>query len=83
MVADHRAGLGMPRRAKVAAIATMWVAIVLSAVALRDRRIVLAVVVLLGVTGTAYILWRVPTRVSAATGAGSRGLDDPPAASRR
>ena len=67
MVADHRAGLGMPRRAKVAALATMWVAIVLSCVLLRDRVVVVGVVVALGAIGTAYILWRVPTRVSAAT----------------
>jgi uncharacterized membrane protein YbaN (DUF454 family) len=40
MVADHRAGLGMPGRAKVAALITMWAAIVLSAVALRERRAV-------------------------------------------
>jgi hypothetical protein len=83
MVADHRAGLGMPRRAKVAALITMWAAIVLSAVALRERHIVVAVVVLLGVVGTAYILWRVPTRVSPASGAGSRGDDDPPGSGRR
>ena len=30
LVADHRAGLGMPRRAKVLALTTMWTAIAVS-----------------------------------------------------
>ena len=64
MVADHRAGLGMPRRAKVAALTTMWVAIVFSCVLLRDRLVIVAVVAVLGVVGSVYILWRVPTRAS-------------------
>lgn len=62
MVRDHRAGLGMPRRAKVWALAMMWTAIALSSLALRHRLAVVAVVASLGVIGTAYILWRVPTR---------------------
>ncbi|HEX2576644.1 MAG TPA: YbaN family protein [Aquihabitans sp.] len=62
MVRDHRAGLGMPRRAKVIACSTMWLAITLSALALRSRPLVVAVVVLLGLVGTAWIAWRVPTR---------------------
>lgn len=64
MVADHRAGLGMPRRAKVAALTTMWVAIVFSCVLLRDRLVIVAVVAVLGVVGSVYILWRVPTCAS-------------------
>jgi hypothetical protein len=64
MVADHRAGLGMPRRAKVVALATMWIAIGLSCVLLRDRLVIVAVVAALGIVGSAYILWRVPTRAS-------------------
>lgn len=63
LVRDHRAGLGMPRRAKRAAITMMWCAIVISAVVLRDRPLLLVgFVVALGVIGTAYLLWRVPTR---------------------
>ena len=62
MVRDHRAGLGMPRRAKVWALAMMWTAIVVSGVLLRDRLVVVAVVNVLGLVGTAYILWRVPLR---------------------
>ncbi len=62
LVRDHREGLGMPRRAKAIALGSMWTAIVLSSVLLRDRLLVVAVVVGLGVAGTAYILWRVPLR---------------------
>lgn len=62
LVRDHRAGLGMPRRAKILALAMMWVAIVASSVALRSRPVGVAIVVALGLIGTAYILWRVPTR---------------------
>jgi len=62
LVADHRAGLGMPRRAKVIALSMMWAAIVLSGLALRERWPIVAVIVALGVGGTLYILRRVPTR---------------------
>ncbi len=62
LVRDHRAGLGMPRRAKVIALAMMWTAIALSSWALGDVPVVVAVVVALGLVGTAVILWRVPTR---------------------
>lgn len=62
MVRDHREGLGMPRRAKVVALAMMWTAIALSGFALRQRPVVVGVVVALGLVGSAYIVWRVPTR---------------------
>ena len=62
LVRDHRAGLGMPRRAKAVAIATMWVAIALSSFVLRDRALVAAGIVALGIVGTVYLVWRVPTR---------------------
>ena len=61
-MADHRAGLGMPRRAKVIALSMMWAAIVLSGLALRERWPIVAVIVALGLVGTLYILLRVPTR---------------------
>lgn len=64
LVADHRAGLGMPRKAKVLALTMMWAAIVLSTYALRHRPWVVAAVVAAGVVGTAYLLVRVPTRRS-------------------
>jgi uncharacterized membrane protein YbaN (DUF454 family) len=62
MVRSYRAGLGMPRRAKIVALATMWLAIALSVVLLRDRPVIAAIVVALGLIGTSYVLWRVPTR---------------------
>jgi len=55
LVRDYRAGLGMPRRAKVIAIAMMWTAIVVSALAV-DRPLVRLAVVLLGVAGTITIV---------------------------
>jgi uncharacterized membrane protein YbaN (DUF454 family) len=62
MVRDARAGLGMPRRAKVAAITMIWLAIGLSMLALWGTLWAVIVVVVLGLIGTAYIVWRVPTR---------------------
>jgi uncharacterized protein len=60
LVRDHRAGLGMPRRAKVLAIAVMLAACSLSAWRLGYP---LAVVVMAaGAVGTWYVGWRVPTR---------------------
>lgn len=61
LVRDHRAGLGMPRRAKVMAIGMMLVACSLSAWTLGTP--VLAGTVLgAGAIGTWYVGWRVPTR---------------------
>lgn len=63
LVRDHRDGLGMPRRAKVLAIAMMLTACGLSAVSLGSGSPPLAaVVVLAGLFGTWYVGWRVPTR---------------------
>lgn len=62
MVQSHRAGLGMPRRAKVVALSMMWTAILISAFLLRERAAIAIVVIALGLVGSAYILWRVPTR---------------------
>lgn len=77
MVRDHRAGLGMPRRAKVVAVAMMMVAVTASAVFAIDNRGVAAAVVALGLVGAWYVVFRVPTRErvlaqrSAVTGAAS------------
>lgn len=60
-VADYRAGVGMPRRAKVVAIAMMAVAIGISVGLVLDTAWVRAVIVGAGLIGTWYILWRVPT----------------------
>ena len=62
MVRGYRDGLGMPRRAKVAALSMMWAAILISAVLLRDKPVIVVVVIALGLVGSGFILWRVPTR---------------------
>jgi len=61
MVRDHRAGLGMPRRAKVVAIAMMLTACALSSWALGSP-VGAAVILGAGAVGTWYVGWRVPTR---------------------
>ena len=61
MVRDHRAGLGMPRRAKVVAIAKMPSACALSSWVLGSP-VGAAVILGAGAVGTWYIGWRVPTR---------------------
>jgi uncharacterized protein len=73
LVRDHRAGLGMPRRAKVVAIAMMLTACSLSSLALGSP-LLAGVVMGAGLVGTWYVGWRVPTRermVAAGSGAGS------------
>jgi uncharacterized membrane protein YbaN (DUF454 family) len=78
LVRDHRAGLGMPRRAKVLAIAMMLTACALSSLALGSP-LLAGVVMGAGLVGTWYVGWRVPTRErmlaagarSARAGAGS------------
>ncbi len=61
LVDNYRQGLGMTRRAKVVSIATMWTAIALSSFLLREQFAVAAVVVSLGVIGTAIVWRHVPT----------------------
>jgi uncharacterized membrane protein YbaN (DUF454 family) len=61
MVRDHRAGLGMPRRAKFLAIGMMLTACTLSALALGSP-VAASVVLGAGAVGTWYVGWRVPTR---------------------
>lgn len=61
MVRDHRAGLGMPRRAKVLAIAMMLAACGVSAVTLGSP-VAATVVLVAGLVGTWYVSVRVPTR---------------------
>ncbi len=63
MVADHRSGLGMPRRAKVWAIGVMLAfALTSAALAAGPRPVVAGVIVALAAVGAAYITYRVPTR---------------------
>src|SRR5262245_4602030 len=61
MVRDHRAGLGMPRRAKVVAIAMMLTACSLSSLALGSL-LLAGIVMGGGLVGTWYVGWRIPTR---------------------
>lgn len=62
LVSDHRAGLGMPRRAKVAAMTSMMLAVVLSAGFALEAPIARAAVVAAGIVGVGYVGWRIPTR---------------------
>lgn len=62
LVRDHRAGLGMPRRAKVTAIGLMLVAVAASAGFLLSSPAWRITVVVLGAVGTGYVGWRIPTR---------------------
>jgi uncharacterized protein len=61
LVRDHRAGLGMPRRAKLLAIGMMLTACALSSLALGSLPAA-AVILGAGAVGTWYVGWRVPTR---------------------
>lgn len=61
LVRDHRAGLGMPRRAKVVAISMMWAFSALAAATVPSRPFGATVLALAGI-GTWYIARRVPTR---------------------
>ena len=62
LVRDHRDGLGMPRRAKVMAVAMILVVATASGVLAIGNRAVGAGVVALGVVGALYVTFRVPTR---------------------
>jgi uncharacterized membrane protein YbaN (DUF454 family) len=72
LVRDYRAGLGMPRRAKVIAIAMMLTACGLSSLAIGSLPVA-AVVVGAGLIGTWYVGWRVPTRETVLAERGSAG----------
>ena len=61
MVRDYRAGLGMPRRAKVIAITMIVVSVGLSAWFL-DNIALRVLVLAAGAVGVAYVGLRVPTR---------------------
>ena len=61
LVRDHRAGLGMPRRAKVMAV-TMILVVATASGVLAIGGPVGAAVVALGIVGALYVTFRVPTR---------------------
>jgi uncharacterized membrane protein YbaN (DUF454 family) len=62
LVADYRAGLGMPMRAKVVAVTAITVAVGVSVLVLDVHPLLLAGLAALGVVGVWVILARVPTR---------------------
>ncbi len=62
LVSDYRSGLGMPRRAKVIAIASIAVAVSISAVVALEHPAARAGVSAAGLVGIWWILQRVPTR---------------------
>ena len=62
MVHDYRAGLGMPRRAKLIAISMIVVFVTLSVVVFIGAWPLRLAVLTLGAIGVAYISLRVPTR---------------------
>jgi uncharacterized membrane protein YbaN (DUF454 family) len=62
MVRDHRAGLGMRRRAKVWAIGTMLLFAGASAIFFVDHVAISAVILAAVAVGVWYVGWRVPTR---------------------
>ncbi len=68
MVRDYRAGLGMPRRAKVAAVSSIVIMCALSAGLAVDRLWVRLLIVVVGLIGVAWILLRIPTRIDASPG---------------
>lgn len=62
MVRDYRNGLGMPRRAKIFAIASIVIAVGLSAGLVINIGWVRLLVLVAGAIGVAYVGYQVPTR---------------------
>ena len=62
LVRDYRAGLGMPRTAKVAAVTSITLVCSLSAFVAVERWWIRLVVLGAGAVGVVWILWRIPTR---------------------
>ncbi len=62
LVRDHRAGLGMPRRAKVVAVTMILVVSCSSGLLVIANQAVGVAVVALGLIGALYVTFRVPTR---------------------
>ena len=72
MVRAHRAGLGMPRRAKAWAVGTMVAFAGASALAVGHPAIAATMLALVAV-GAWYVAYRVPTRERLVTEAGDQG----------
>ena len=71
-VADYRSGLGMPKRAKIMAVSMMVIAISISVGLLIDNTAVRIGIVLAGLIGAWYIVWRIPTAPAASISDGDR-----------
>src|SRR5688572_19304984 len=68
LVRDYRAGLGMPRNAKVAATAMIALVCSLSAFVAFDGWWPRTVILGAGAVGIAWVQWRVPTRADTVVG---------------
>ncbi len=77
LVRDHRAGLGMPRRAKRVAVTMIVVAVAASAVFGTENRVVAATIVAAGALGVWWVLARVPTRERVLAEGAADGSDTP------
>ena len=78
MVADHRSGLGMPRRAKAFAVGMNVLFAGGSAAATADTRVaVAAAIAIVGAVGVGYVGWRVPTRERVLAAGGRRAPAGP------
>jgi uncharacterized membrane protein YbaN (DUF454 family) len=79
MVTDFRAGLGMPRRAKIIAISCIVLAVGLSAGLLIGNTVVRLVVLAVGLAGVWYVGIRVPTRETVLAAQNSAAVQAPQA----
>jgi uncharacterized protein len=69
MVRDHRAGLGMPRRAKVLACSMIALFVTAAVVFAIEHNVIRSAVAAAGILGIAVVAWRVPTRERVLAGA--------------
>jgi integral membrane protein len=65
LVRDYRAGLGMPKRAKIAAVSSIVVMCGLSAGFAVGTWWARLLIVVAGAVGVGWIVWRIPTRAAA------------------
>lgn len=78
LVRDHRAGLGMPRRAKVAAVSMIVVAVTASTLLAIPSPVGKGVTVAAGLVGCWYVGLRIPTRERVLAAQGPSGPRRPP-----
>jgi len=61
LIRDYRAGLGMPKRAKVTALSMITVAVTISALVV-DHWVIRSIIIVAGVIGLYWVGYRVATR---------------------